>query len=73
MMADALKAATPTLRECAAWCGVSYATIRAYRTRARHPTRATATRFAAALRRHARRLLAVADRLERQAQRGGAR
>jgi hypothetical protein len=72
MMAEALKVVTPTLREVAVWCRVSYPTIRAYRTGDRRPTPATVTRFAAALRRHARLLGKLADRLEREAK-GGAR
>jgi len=67
MMADALKAVTPTLREVAAWCRVSYPTIRAYRLGSRRPSPTTVRRFAASLRRHARRLIKLADRLEREA------
>ena len=72
MMAEALKAATPTLREVAVWCRVSYASIRAYRTGDRRPAPETVTRFAGALRRHARLLVKLADRLDREAK-GGAR
>lgn len=70
MMSEALKAVTPTLRDVAVWCRVSYPTVRAYRTKARRPTPATVARFAGALRRHARLLVKLADRLDRETERG---
>lgn len=73
MMARALDAVTPTLRDVAGWLGVSYGTIRAYRREARRPAPETIRRFAVTLRRHARLLGTLADRLDRQATEGGAR
>ncbi len=71
MMAKALATVTPTLREVAEWLGVSYGTIRAYRTGARRPTPETMKRFATALRRHATKLTKLADRLDRELARKG--
>jgi hypothetical protein len=72
MVADALAAVTPTLRDVAGWLNVSYGTVRAYRTGARRPGPVTVRRLAAALRRQARTLGKVADRLDRQAEGGAA-
>lgn len=66
-MQKALRAATPTLLEVAGWLRVAYPTVRAYSTGDRKPTPETVTRFASALRKHARRLGKLADQLERGA------
>ena len=73
MMQDALHTVTPTLREVAAWCRVSYATVRAYASGARRPPPATVARFTRGLRRHARQLEKLADRLDREVAKGGGR
>lgn len=65
-MRKALAAVTPTLRDVAEWCGVSYATVRAYSTGDRKPTSETELQFAAALRRQAKRLETLAAQLERR-------
>ncbi len=67
MLASALDLVTPTLRDVAGWLNVSYATIRSYKADTRTPSPGTVRRFAKALRRHARHLDRMADRLERRA------
>ncbi len=59
-----LDTATPTLRDMAEWVGATYASVRAWRLGTRHPSPQQVTRLARALRRHARRLDRLADKLE---------
>jgi transcriptional regulator with XRE-family HTH domain len=61
---EALAAATPTLREVAARVGVSYASVRAWRTGTRMPTAKGCRRLAAALRKQADKLHKMADHVE---------
>jgi hypothetical protein len=68
VVAEALRTATPTLRDVAGWIKVSYGTIRAYATEARHPGPEGMHRLAVVLRQQARRLDRLADRLDRQAE-----
>ena len=55
---------TPTLYDVARWLKVSYGTARAYRQGVRTAPPRTVRQVAAELRRHARRLLTTADRLD---------
>ncbi len=64
LIPDALDTATPTLRDIAKWAGPSYALMRAWRLGTRTPTPDRQRKLAEALRRHARRLDELADRLE---------
>jgi len=69
MISQALDLATPTLRDVARWCGVSYHAVRMYRARERGMPPEVRRRLAKALRAHARRLVAMASRLEASAER----
>jgi hypothetical protein len=69
MVADALDLATPTLREVARWTGASYHAVRMYRARERGAPPAVRRRLARGLRAHARKLVAMAARLEADAER----
>ncbi len=64
LIPDALATATPTLRDVATWVGTSYALMRAWRLGTRTPTPDRQRKLARALRKHARRLDRLADRLE---------
>ena len=64
VLPEALAAATPTLRHIAARVGVSYASVRAWRTGARIPRPKGGRRLAAVLRRQAAKLSKLADRVE---------
>ena len=64
VLPEALAAATPTLRHIAARVGVSYASVRAWRTGARIPRPKGGRRLAAVLRRQADKLSKLADRVE---------
>ena len=65
LVIDALDAVTPTLRDVAAWMGTSYGTARAWRAGDRTPTPDGYRKLVRALRRHAKRIQQIADRLER--------
>lgn len=64
---EALKAATPTLRDLANRCGVSYGSIRAYVAGTRNPGPQFLRVLAAAVRQQARLLTRHANRLDRWA------
>ncbi len=64
LVPDALDTATPSLRDIAKWAGISYALMRAWRLGTRTPTPYRQHKLAQALRKHARRLDKLADRLE---------
>ena len=64
VLPEALAAATPTLRHIAARVGVSYASVRAWRTGARIPRPKGGRRLATVLRRQADKLNKMADRVE---------
>jgi len=64
LIPDALDTATPTLRDIAKWAGASYGLVRAWRLGTRTPTPDRQRKLAQALRKHARRLDKLADRLE---------
>lgn len=66
---EALAAATPTLREVAARVGISYASVRAWRTGTRMPTAKGCRRLAAALRKQADKLHKMAEQVEVNADR----
>ena len=68
MIAKALETATPTLRDVADWCGVSYHTVRSWRLCARTAPPTMRLQLARVLRRRAERLEEFADRLERSAE-----
>lgn len=63
-VAKAVALVTPTLYDLARWLDVSYATARAYRQGVRTAPPAAVRQIATALRRHARRILTAADRLD---------
>ncbi len=65
LVPDALKTATPTLRDLATWVGTSYALTRAWRLGTRTPSPDLQRKLARAFRKHAMRLEKFADRLER--------
>ena len=65
LVSDALGAATPTLRDVAAWVTTPYATVRAWRAGDRKPSPNATQKLVRALRRHAKRIQRLADRLER--------
>ena len=69
MVAKAIEAATPTLRDVASRIGVSYGTIRAYKIGERNAPPAVMRRLASALRHQAAQLETAADRLEARAER----
>ncbi len=68
MIAKALEAATPTLRDVAEWVDASYHTVRSWRLEARTASPKARRRLAQALRKQATRLEKLADRLERSAE-----
>ena len=65
LIPDALKTATPSLRDIAKWAGTSYALMRAWRLGTRTPSPDLQRKLARAFRKHAMRLEKFADRLER--------
>ncbi len=65
LVSDALDAATPTLRDVAAWVRTPYATVRAWRAGDRKPSPDATRKLVRALRRHAKLIQRFADRLER--------
>lgn len=68
-ISDALTLLTPTLRDVADLLDTSYNTLRAWRLGNRNPSPQMERRLALALRTHAQRLLRMADRLDREAER----
>ena len=64
MIAKALEAVTPTLRDVGEWLDVSYHTVRSWRLEARTAPPDARRRLAQALRKQAARLEKLADRLE---------
>jgi len=69
VLAKALDAATPTLREIARSARITYYAIRQYRRGERAPSGDVVRRLVAALRAHAQRVLRNAEDLEREADR----
>ena len=69
MIAKAIRAATPTMRDMAEWLDVSYHTLRSWRLGVRTAPPEARRKLAVALRQQARRLLALAERLDRSAER----
>ncbi len=69
MMRKVLDTATVNLRTLAKWAGASYETARSWRLERRTPNPAAKRRLAGALRKHAMRLVKLAERLERSAER----
>lgn len=70
MIPEALDLATPTQRDFSIWLGVSYASVRSYSSGARSPSPKTVAKLATILRRQARQLDTMANRLERAADAG---
>ena len=68
-VSDALALLTLTLRDVAELLGTSYNTVRSWRLGNRNPSPQVEQRLAKALRKHAQRLLKLADRLDREAER----
>ena len=64
-MRQILETATVNTRTLAQWAGVSYETARSWRIERRSPSREAKRRLAVGLRRHARRLVKLADKLDR--------
>ena len=65
----ALALVTVTLRDVAGWLGTTYNSTRAWRLGNRNPSPSVQRKLAAALRRHAQRLLKAASALDRDAER----
>lgn len=66
LVADALRAATPTMEDLAQTLDLSTAALRSYRLGTRTPAPAFRRKFAKLLRNQAERLMRVATRLERK-------
>jgi transcriptional regulator with XRE-family HTH domain len=69
VLAQALDAATPTLRDIARSAQLGYEALRKYRLGDRTPTAETLRQLARALRHQAQRVLRFAEHLEREADR----
>ncbi len=69
MIARVLQKVTPTYHDVAAWAGVSYDSVRAWRAGKRSPSPVAMEKLAKGLRRHAAQLLRFAEQLERRAAR----
>ena len=69
MLAQALEALTPTLRDVAAWLGTNYESVKSYRLRRRAAPPETARQLARILRERARTLEGLADTLDNEVKR----